>query len=88
MKEAKRWLLAMVIALLVLGTLTEAAQAAAAGGGYQTIWVPSITLWRGDKYLVDLMNVMAAGDLEIQYFPGAPWSRGRTRCSTPSPRVP
>ncbi|TFH58103.1 MAG: ABC transporter substrate-binding protein, partial [Gemmatimonadales bacterium] len=69
MKETKRWLLAMVIALLFLGTLTEAAQAATKWR-YQTIWAPSITLWRGDKYFGDLMNVMAAPDLQIQYFQG------------------
>jgi TRAP-type mannitol/chloroaromatic compound transport system substrate-binding protein len=37
---------------------------------YQSMWVPSITLWRGDKYFGDLMNVLAAGELEIKYFPG------------------
>ena len=34
------------------------------------MWVPSITLWRGDKYFGDLMNVLAAGELSIKYFPG------------------
>lgn len=37
---------------------------------YQSMWVPSITLWRGDKYFGDLMNRLAAGELEIKYFPG------------------
>jgi TRAP-type mannitol/chloroaromatic compound transport system substrate-binding protein len=37
---------------------------------YQSMWVPSITLWRGDKYFGDLMNVLAKGELDIQYFPG------------------
>lgn len=36
----------------------------------QTMWVPSITLWRGDKYLVDQMNVLAHGELEIKYHEG------------------
>ena len=37
---------------------------------YQSMWVPSITLWRGDKYYGDLMNVLCKGELEIKYFPG------------------
>jgi TRAP-type mannitol/chloroaromatic compound transport system substrate-binding protein len=69
MKEAKRWLLAMAIALLVLGTLAEAAEAAARWR-YQTIWAPSITLWRGDKYFGDLVSRMTAPDLQLQYFQG------------------
>jgi TRAP-type mannitol/chloroaromatic compound transport system substrate-binding protein len=69
MKETRRWLLMMAIALLVLGVLAEAAQAATRWR-YQTIWAPSITLWRGDKYFGDLMNVMAAPDLQLQYFQG------------------
>jgi len=36
----------------------------------QTLWVPSITLWRGDKYLVDLLNVLAKDELEISYNEG------------------
>lgn len=46
------------------------AEAAPVKWRYQTMWVPSITLWRGDKYFGDLMNILAAGELEIQYFPG------------------
>lgn len=37
---------------------------------YQSMWVPSITLWRGDKYFGDLMNVLADGELQIKYYPG------------------
>jgi len=37
---------------------------------YQSMWAPSITLWRGDKYFADLMNIMADGNLEIKYYPG------------------
>ena len=37
---------------------------------YQSMWAPSITLWRGDKYFGDLMNIMAQGELEIKYYPG------------------
>lgn len=36
----------------------------------QSIWVPSITLWRGDKYFVDLMNRLALGELYIDYNEG------------------
>ena len=38
----------------------------------QSIWAPSITLWRGDKYIVDAINRMALGDLYIEYNPGGP----------------
>jgi TRAP-type mannitol/chloroaromatic compound transport system substrate-binding protein len=34
------------------------------------MWAPSITLWRGDKYFGDLMNILAKGDLEIKYYVG------------------
>jgi|Deesub1362B_J571_1020462.scaffolds.fasta_scaffold04813_3 TRAP-type mannitol/chloroaromatic compound transport system substrate-binding protein len=37
---------------------------------FQSMWVPSITLWRGDKYFADLMNILAAGELQIKYYPG------------------
>jgi TRAP-type mannitol/chloroaromatic compound transport system substrate-binding protein len=37
---------------------------------YQSMWAPSITLWRGDKYFGDLMNRFAAGELEIKYYTG------------------
>jgi TRAP-type mannitol/chloroaromatic compound transport system substrate-binding protein len=37
---------------------------------YQSMWAPSITLWRGDKYFGDLMNVLAAGELKIKFYPG------------------
>ena len=37
---------------------------------YQTMWAPSITLWRGDKYFGDLMNRLAYPDLEITYYEG------------------
>ncbi len=36
----------------------------------QSIWVPSITLWRGDKYFVDLINRLALGELYIEYNEG------------------
>ena len=37
---------------------------------YQSMWAHSITLWRGDKYFGDLMNIMAEGELKIKYYPG------------------
>ncbi len=37
---------------------------------YQSMWVPSITLWRGDKYFADLMNILAYPHLEIDYYEG------------------
>lgn len=45
-------------------------QVAAQNWRMQTAWAPSITLWRGDKYFVDLMNVLAEGELSIEYFEG------------------
>ena len=36
----------------------------------QSIWAPSITLWRGDKYVVDAINRMALGELYIEFNPG------------------
>lgn len=36
----------------------------------QSIWAESITLWRGDKYFVDLVNRLALGELYIEYNPG------------------
>jgi TRAP-type mannitol/chloroaromatic compound transport system substrate-binding protein len=59
------------VASIIMASLPAPAQAApAAKWRYQTMWAPSITLWRGDKYFSDLMNILAAGELEIQYFPG------------------
>ncbi len=36
----------------------------------QSIWVPSITLWRGDKYFVDTVNRLNLGELYIEYNEG------------------
>jgi TRAP-type mannitol/chloroaromatic compound transport system substrate-binding protein len=36
---------------------------------YQSMFPPSLTLWRGDKYFSDLLNILAAKELEITYFP-------------------
>lgn len=36
----------------------------------QSIWVPSITLWRPDKYFVDQVNRLALGQLYIDYNVG------------------
>lgn len=37
---------------------------------YQSIWVPSIVLWKPDKYFGDLVNTLTGDELEIQYFEG------------------
>ena len=58
------------IAITLIGSWAPPAPAAEAKWRYQSMWVPSITLWRGDKYFGDLMNVLAKGELQIQYFPG------------------
>ncbi|BAS28696.1 ABC transporter substrate-binding protein [Limnochorda pilosa] len=36
----------------------------------QSIWAPSITLWRPDKYFADLVNVLADGVVHVDYFDG------------------
>jgi TRAP-type mannitol/chloroaromatic compound transport system substrate-binding protein len=59
----------MFVAGIVIAGWAAPAQAVAKWK-YQSMWVPSITLWRGDKYFGDLMNVLAKGDLEIKYYPG------------------
>jgi len=82
----KRILIVTLVLLFLLSTLAavagcskkEAAPAKAAQSSevkqqkwrYQSIWVPSITLWRPDKYFGDLVNVLTGGELEIQYFEG------------------
>src|SRR3990172_5057320 len=60
---------AMLVAMIAITSWTAPVEAASKGR-YQSMWVPSITLWRGDKYFGDLMNVLAKGELEIKYFPG------------------
>ena len=71
---SKRLMLSIVggifVASIIMACLPAPAQAAAAKWRYQTMWAPSITLWRGDKYFSDLVNILAAGELEITYFPG------------------
>jgi TRAP-type mannitol/chloroaromatic compound transport system substrate-binding protein len=37
---------------------------------FETSWPTSITLWRGDRYFVDLVNALAEGDLQIEYHEG------------------
>jgi TRAP-type mannitol/chloroaromatic compound transport system substrate-binding protein len=59
----------LLVAIVAVASLATSVQAASKWR-YQSMWVPSITLWRGDKYFGDLMNVLAKGELEIQYFPG------------------
>ncbi|MFC1838925.1 TRAP transporter substrate-binding protein DctP [Thermodesulfobacteriota bacterium] len=46
---------------------------------YQSMWAPSITLWRGDKYFGDMMNIMAQGALEIKYYPGGTLVKSSTQ---------
>jgi len=60
---------AILATSVIVASVATPAQAAARWR-YQSMWVPSITLWRGDKYFGDLMNVLAHGELQIQYFPG------------------
>jgi TRAP-type mannitol/chloroaromatic compound transport system substrate-binding protein len=41
---------------------------------FETSWPTSITLWRGDRYFVDLVNVLAEGDVQIEYNEGGTFS--------------
>jgi len=59
----------MLVTSIVIVSLTAPAYAVTKWR-YQSMWAPSITLWRPDKYLGDMMNILAAGELELQYFPG------------------
>ncbi len=59
----------LLLAVVALVSIAAPAQAVEKWR-YQSMWVPSITLWRGDKYFGDLMNVLAQGELEIKYYPG------------------
>lgn len=67
------FLACMVLCSFALGSAMFLSTAQAAGPQkwkMQTLWVPSITLWRGDKYLVDLLNILAKDELEIKYNEG------------------
>jgi len=71
----KKTCFALVIVALLVGVFgvvgwAPQAQSAEVNWKYQSMWAPSITLWRGDKYYGDLMNVLAEGYLKIKYFPG------------------
>ncbi|MBW2306425.1 MAG: TRAP transporter substrate-binding protein DctP [Deltaproteobacteria bacterium] len=70
-------ILLSLVAVILMGSIVLAGWAPQAQAAKkpikwraQTMWVPSITLWRGDKYFVDLINVLAAGELEIKYNEG------------------
>jgi TRAP-type mannitol/chloroaromatic compound transport system substrate-binding protein len=41
---------------------------------FETIWPRSITLWRPDRYYVDLVNTLASGHVQIQYNDGGTFS--------------
>lgn len=69
-KRVSMSVVGMMLATCVLVVGLAAPVQAVTKWKYQSMWVPSITLWRGDKYFGDLMNVLAAGELEIKYFPG------------------
>ncbi len=72
MKKKLSFILSVVLLVAIIAGVTGWVTPASAGTKwkYQSMWVPSITLWRGDKYFGDLMNILAKGDLEIKYYPG------------------
>jgi|GEM_PF-57837 len=41
---------------------------------FETSWPQSITLWRPDKYFVDLVNTLADGHVDIEYNDGGTFS--------------
>ena len=41
---------------------------------YETSWPTSVTLWRPDKYFVDLVNTLGDGHIEIEYNDGGTFS--------------
>lgn len=41
---------------------------------FETSWPASITLWRGERYFVDLVNVLGAGELQVEYNEGGTFS--------------
>lgn len=68
-------------AALVAGTPVKVAHAAdiekpasPAKIVFETSWPNSITLWRPDKYFVDLVNTLANGHVDIQYNEGGTFS--------------
>ena len=72
-KRAVYWLITLVVlAGLVAALWPKPAEAAPSRWRFQSIWAPSITLWKGDKYWVDLMNVMGTGDVEVGLDSQAP----------------
>ncbi len=73
MKKKVSFFLSVVFIVAIIAGVTGRVTPASAGTKwkYQSMWVPSITLWRGDKYFGDLMNILAKGDLEIKFYPGA-----------------
>jgi TRAP-type mannitol/chloroaromatic compound transport system substrate-binding protein len=72
--KMKKSVLVTIVGVILVGSLLIIGLAAPVQAvtkwKYQSMWVPSITLWRGDKYYGDLMNVLCKGELEIKYFPG------------------
>lgn len=56
------------------GFLSEVSAQAPITWTAETSWPTSITLWRGDRYFVDLVNTLAAGEIEIQYQEGGTFS--------------
>jgi len=63
----KGFCLFLFVSVLVVGLFSPAQ--AVQKWKYQSMFPPSLTLWRGDRYFSDLLNRLAAGDLEITYYP-------------------
>lgn len=72
MKKKVSFFLSVVLAAAIIAGVTGWTTPANAETKwkYQSMWAPSITLWRGDKYFGDLMNILAKGDLAIKFYPG------------------
>jgi len=72
MKKKISFVLSIALLVAIIAGVTGWATPASAETKwkYQSMWAPSITLWRGDKYFGDLMNILAKGDLSIKFYPG------------------
>jgi len=69
-KKVLIWLLSAFIIVAMIGTVVSPSAFAVTKWKGQSIWVPSITLWRADKYWMDLMNVLCEGELNIKFHEG------------------
>jgi len=63
MKRKIPFILSVVLLIAIIAGAVGWTPPASAGAKwkYQSMWVPSITLWGGGKYFGDLMSILAEG---------------------------